>query len=71
MTTSTQQTVLSTEEIQALRACADGNAVPAEAREALAAKGMLAGGDDAACLTPAGRHALDVHTPGSVPGIDT
>jgi hypothetical protein len=71
MTTSTQQTVLSTEELDALRACTDGAAVAAPMREALAAKGMLASPEPDASLTPAGRHALDVHTPGTVPGIDT
>jgi hypothetical protein len=71
MTTSAQQTVLSTQELEALHACAGGAAIAAPVREALAAKGMLASAASDASLTPAGRHALDVHTPGTVPGIDT
>jgi hypothetical protein len=71
MTTSAQQTVLSTEELDALRACAQGGAIAPAMREALAAKGMLASPAPGASPTPAGQHALDVHSPGRVPGIDT
>jgi hypothetical protein len=69
MTTTSQQEVLSTEEIDCLRACAEGrNPDPAMLRT-LAAKGMLQAGDGHV-LTPAGRHALDVGAAGIVPGID-
>lgn len=74
MTTTSQQTVLTEDELAALRAIAADAAdtlAPAM-REALAAKGMLATGDGAHCsLTPAGSHAIDVSGPGQVPGIDT
>lgn len=73
MTTSTQQTVLTGDEISCLRDVARG--VPRPANDptlyALVAKGML-DADDAShhTLTPAGRHAVDVTGPGMVPGID-
>lgn len=73
MTTSTQQTVLTGQEIDYLRRFASGagNDDPAMLA-ALAAKGMI---DNAAAttpaLTPAGQHALHVESPGTVPGIDT
>lgn len=73
VTTSTQQTVLTEQEIEFLRgfAAGAGNGDPARL-VALAAKGMI---DDAEAaipaLTPAGQHALQVGSPGTVPGIDT
>jgi hypothetical protein len=69
MTTTSQQVVLSTEEIACLRACAEGGDPDPRMLRALAAKGMVQAGDGHA-LTPAGRHALDVGAPGVVPGID-
>lgn len=76
MTTSTQQTVLTGDEIRCLRDVARG--MPRSTDDptlcALVAKGMLDAGDagDASrhTLTPAGRHAVDVAGPGMVPGID-
>ena len=75
MTTSTQQTVLTTEELACLRALAQGTA-PAAGQdsmvEALAAKGMLSTDNTARhVLTPAGHHALNVDMPGTLPGIDS
>lgn len=73
MTTSTQQTVLTGDEIRCLRHVAQGMSIPPEDPSlcALVAKGML-DADDASrhTLTPAGRHAVDVAGPGMVPGID-
>lgn len=73
MTTSTQQTVLSVDELRCLREVAQGMTRPADDPQlgALVAKGML-DADDAShhTLTPAGRHAVDVAGPGMVPGID-
>ena len=73
MTTSTQQTVLTEEELRCLLAVANGN-VPSSDQptiEALAAKGMIDGAQASAALTPAGQHAIHVSEPGRVPGIDT
>ena len=73
VTTSTQQTVLTGDEIRCLRDVAQGLSHPPDdpALGALVAKGML-DADDASrhTLTPAGRHAVDVAGPGMVPGID-
>lgn len=73
MTTSTQQTVLTGDEIRCLRDVAQGMSRPPDDHVlcALVAKGML-DADDASrhTLTPAGRHAVDVSGPGMVPGID-
>lgn len=73
MTTSTQQTVLTGDEIRCLRDVAQGmSRLPDDpALSALVAKGML-DADDASrhTLTPAGRHAINVAGPGIVPGID-
>lgn len=73
MTTSTQQTVLTGDEIGCLRDVARGVPRPVDdpALRALVAKGML-DADDASrhTLTPAGRHAVDVGGPGMLPGID-
>lgn len=73
MTTSTQQTVLTEEEIRCLRAVAKGNVQSSDAAtiDALAAKGMIDGTQATAVLTPAGEHAIHVSDPGRVPGIDT
>ncbi|MDQ3229285.1 MAG: hypothetical protein M3Q13_06055 [Pseudomonadota bacterium] len=72
MTTSSQQTVLTDEEIACLRDLAKGNARPAEAPEmcALIAKGMIQSQSGSCALTPAGMHAVNVSGPGNVPGID-
>ena len=73
MTTSTQQTVLTADEIDCLRDVARGTSRPTDDLVlcALVAKGML-DADDASrhTLTPAGRHAINVAGPGMVPGID-
>ena len=73
MTTSTQQTVLTGDEIACLRDVGEGRSRPPTdpAIEALVAKGMLSS-DDASrhTLTPAGHHAIHVGEPGMVPGID-
>ena len=73
MTTSTQQMVLTTDEIACLRDVAERRSRPATdpALTALVAKGMLAA-DDAShhTLTPAGHHAIHVGEPGMLPGID-
>ncbi len=73
MTTSTQQTVLSEEELRCLLAVANGAVQPSDQPtiEALAAKGMIDGAQASAVLTPAGQHAIHVGDPGRVPGIDT
>ena len=71
MTTSTQQTVLSVDELSCLRAIATGDGeVPDALVQALVAKGMLVSAAEAGTLTPAGHHALHVGEPGMVPGID-
>ncbi len=73
MTTSTQQMVLTGDELACLRDVAEGRQRLATdpAIEALVAKGMLSS-DDASrhTLTPAGHHAIHVGEPGMVPGID-
>ncbi len=73
MTTSTQQMVLTGEEIACLRDVAEGRMRVTTDPEitALVAKGMLSS-DDASrhTLTPAGHHAINVGEPGMVPGID-
>lgn len=71
MTTTSQQTVLSGDELRCLRDCAAGQTGQAPLLEALAAKGMLQPDGAAYVLTPAGQHALHVDEPGAVPGIDT
>lgn len=73
MTTSAQQTVLTEQEIDCLRAVAQGKAQAADQATiaALAAKGMLGSDEASATLTPAGQHAIHVNEPGCVPGIDT
>lgn len=70
MTTSSQQTVLTDDEIACLRELAKGIAKPADTPEvcALVAKGMVE--TNSVRLTPAGMHAVDVSGPGNVPGID-
>ena len=71
MTTSTQQTVLSVDELSCLRAIATGDGeVPDALVQALVAKGMLVSAAGPGALTPAGHHALHVGEPGMVPGID-
>ena len=73
MTTSTQQTVLTEEELRCLLAVANGDIQSSDQTtiEALAAKGMIDGTQASATLTPAGQHAIHVDQPGRVPGIDT
>lgn len=72
MTTSSQQTVLTEDEIACLRDLARGTTRPADAPEmcALIAKGMVDSQSTGCRLTPAGRHAVNVSGPGNVPGID-
>lgn len=72
MTTSSQQTVLTDEEIACLRDLAKGVAKPADSPDvcALAAKGMVESKSSGCRLTPAGMHAVNVSGPGNVPGID-
>ena len=72
MTTSSQQTVLTEDEIACLRDLARGTSRPADAPEmcALIAKGMVESQSAECRLTPAGRHAVNVSGPGNVPGID-
>ena len=71
MTTSSQQTVLSVEELRCLRAIATGDGEVRDALvQALVAKGMLVSAGEPTTLTPAGHHALHVGEPGMVPGID-
>ena len=73
MTTSTQQMVLTVDEIACLHEVGEGRAHAASDATiiALVAKGMLSS-DDASrhTLTPAGHHAIHVGEPGMVPGID-
>lgn len=73
MTTSTQQTVLTDEELRCLRAIANGSVQSSDepTLAALVAKGMVDGASATAGLTPAGQHAIHVSDPGRVPGIDT
>lgn len=73
MTTSTQQTVLTGDEIECLRDVAEGRQRPASdpTITTLVAKGMLSSDDTSRhTLTPAGHHAINVGEPGMVPGID-
>ncbi|MEJ7745848.1 MAG: hypothetical protein WKF61_03655 [Luteimonas sp.] len=72
MTTSSQQTVLTDEEIACLQELARGVAKPADSPDvyALAAKGMVEAQSSGCKLTPAGMHAVNVSGPGNVPGID-
>lgn len=73
MTTSTQPTVLSTEELACLRACAEGRgqADAGPLLASLAAKGMLDVHDGHPALTPAARHVLNPGEPGTLPGLDS
>lgn len=72
MTTSTQQTVLSEDEIACLRELAKGTTGAVDTPEVgvLVAKGMLEMHGSGCRLTPAGMHAVNVSGPGNVPGID-
>lgn len=72
MTTSSQPTVLNTDELDCLRECARGRCIPedAELLATLAAKGMLDFHDGRYTLTPAAQHVLHAGEPGTVPGID-
>lgn len=72
MTTSTQQAVLTAEEMACLRDCAEGNAGPRDAAllAALSAKGLVQPGEGRPVLTPAGQHLLHGGEPGIVPGLD-
>lgn len=72
MTTSTQQAVLTAEEMACLRDCADGNSGPRDASllAALSAKGLLQPGNGVPALTPAGHHLLHGGEPGTVLGLD-
>lgn len=73
MTTSSQQSVLTPQELDCLRECAQGRNIPDDAQllATLAAKGMLDHSDGRYTLTPAAQHALHTGEPGTVPGIDT
>ena len=72
VTTTSQQSVLSTAELTCLLDCARGMPVVDHViAQALVAKGMLEDADGNHVLTPAGQHALHVDQPGAVPGIDT
>lgn len=73
MTTSSQQTVLTDDELACLRELAKGVVLPADAAEicALVAKGMVEPQSTGCRLTPAGRHAVNVSGPGNIPGIDS
>ena len=73
MTTSSQQTVLTEQELGCLRAIANGAVQSSDEPviAALAAKGMIDAATASATLTPAGQHAIHVSQPGCVPGIDT
>ncbi len=72
MTTSSQQTVLTEDEIACLRELAKGIVRPADTPEvcALVAKGMVDPTATGSRLTPAGMHAVNVSGPGNVAGID-
>lgn len=70
MTTSSQPSVLTTEELASLRDCAEGREIVPAACEALAAKGLLQREDGHYILTPAARHTLHQNGFGMVPGID-
>ena len=73
MTTSTQQAVLTAEEMACLRDCAEGNAGPRDAAllASLSAKGLVEGTGDRPVLTPAGQHLVHGRDPGTVPGLDS
>ncbi|HVR81048.1 MAG TPA: hypothetical protein VHF02_03010 [Luteimonas sp.] len=72
MTTTSQQTVLSTDELACLLDCSRGAPITDHATaQVLVAKGMLQADDGHHTLTPAGHHALHVDQPGVVSGIDT
>ena len=72
MTTTSQQSVLSPEELLCLHECAEGRSIARDAGllAALAAKGMLDGSGGRYMLTPAAHHVLHPQEPGTVPGID-
>ena len=71
MTTSDQPTPLTVDELEALRRGArDPHVLDAAQRDVLLAKGMLQDDGDGARLTPAGRHALDIGSDPTVPGLD-
>ena len=72
MTTSSQQAVLTADELDCLRECARGRSIPEDAQllATLAAKGMLDLHDGRYSLTPAAQHVLHAGEPGTVPGID-
>ena len=71
MTTSSQQTVLSVDELSCLRAIAIGKGDVRDVQvQSLVAKGMVVSAAEPMMLTPAGHHALHVGEPGMVPGID-
>lgn len=71
MTTTTQQTVLTADELTCLRDCAEGRGADYLVLQALAAKGLLQQETGGYALTPAGHHTLHQGEPGVVPGIDT
>ena len=72
VTTTSQQTVLSNDELTCLLECERGTpVVDRVTAQSLVAKGMLEDADGNHVLTPAGHHALHVGQPGAVPGIDT
>ena len=72
MTTTSQMTVLTPDELSCLRECAQGRSIPEDAQllAALAAKGMLYDHEGRYTLTPAAQHVLHAGEPGTVPGID-
>ena len=72
MTTSSQHSVLTADELACLRECAQGRSIldDASTLAALAAKGMLDLRDGRYVLTPAADHLLHAGEPGTVPGID-
>ena len=72
MTTTSQQAVLTADELSCLRECAQGRSMPEDAGTlaALAAKGMLDQHEGRYTLTPAAQHVLHAGEPGTVPGID-
>jgi len=70
MTTTSQQTVLTAEELTCLSDFARGHSVEAPVMDALAAKGMLQLHGGVYVLTPAAQHALHAGEPGTVPGVD-
>ena len=70
MTTSSQPSVLTADELTCLRDCAEGRAIEPAACETLAAKGLLQRDDGRYVLTPAALHTLHQSDDGMVPGID-